>query len=753
MKYIRKGNDISVKWSLYSDAGALSLEGRSIRLFLKNAYGRKELEDYTISGNAILWTFYGKDQKSTGKHSLELIINEGLEGMITTDACDFVELVSCSKPSASEDDPNIETQSIELRSQLDYSTGEGSAIVVDDMLSETSINPVQNRVITAELQKKIEAEALETRINLEHIYFLYKKNENCVYYKGLDTFEFKELPLWILNVAVGKPLTPHFIIQDDENQRVLSSNKFEITNSPLGLQWQYNDLLYTLIYDDGQSITTSPIPSGSSAMPDWDAQEGEAGFIKNRTHYVNGFLITAAGNYGSASRNIIYKGNTYTLPEDGTKLQLEIGPPIYAYYQRESGQIYVESVSPDYLESYPIKVVEEIVPLADLYIPDTIARKQELTELSAEVSGLSEKVDALGEGAEQEVFWATEGITDASKGTTYDEILAAHNAGKVVKCLYQKIIFDLRYVTNILYFAANVNNNLYYLKCPQSNKWQYSTENTEHKLETLDNGNAQITIAGKTAEVATPQYVENAIQQSGGGGGMTTPSGDPMHYMFEAVGATYNATDADIPMVGIYGDSYVHKAHHWHLNELGDLTNEEMRQIYSADIGDGMHWNRILAYYPLRTHKGFYYYGYNSDSGQFRDMSIMNGIMNTKLVTFLMPPTVHNVIPSFQNPTSFLYNSKQLTKILNPFKLAHNIGSAGFLNATNLQEMRLHSVAWSISFASCSNLSNASILYMIENAVAANITITLHASAYDRAMADADIQAAMTSKQVNLAKA
>ena len=131
--------------------------------------------------------------------------------------------------------------------------------------------------------------------------------------------------------------------------------------------------------------------------------------------------------------------------------------------------------------------------------------EEQLTELSSQVGGLSERVDALGEGAEQEVFWATEGITDASKGTTYDEILAAHNAGKVVKCLYQKIIFDLRYVTNILYFAANVNNNLYYLKCPQSNRWQFSTENTEHKLETLENGNAKITIAGKTAEVATPK--------------------------------------------------------------------------------------------------------------------------------------------------------------------------------------------------------------------------------------------------------
>lgn len=55
-----------------------------------------------------------------------------------------------------------------------------------------------------------------------------------------------------------------------------------------------------------------------------------------------------------------------------------------------------------------------------------------------------------------------------------------------------------------------------------------------------------------------------------------TPSGDPQHYAYEAVGAVYNATGADTTTTGIYGDTIVHKAGHWLYNEIGDLTNEDM---------------------------------------------------------------------------------------------------------------------------------------------------------------------------------
>ena len=127
MKDIRQGNDIRISWSIFKKGGQIfSLEGKNISLYLKSVFGRKELNDFVVTGNIIQWTFYGKDQKSTGKYSLELVVNEGEKGMITTDKCDFVNLVSCScKLQGGEDAPNVETESIELTSTLEYVSGGG----------------------------------------------------------------------------------------------------------------------------------------------------------------------------------------------------------------------------------------------------------------------------------------------------------------------------------------------------------------------------------------------------------------------------------------------------------------------------------------------------------------------------------------------------------------------------------------------------------------------------------------------------
>lgn len=128
MKDKRQGNDLKVAWSIFmQDGEPFRLEGKDVSLYLKNMFGRKELNDFATTGNIIQWTFYGKDQKNSGKYSLELVINEGEKGMITTDKCDFVNLVSCScKLQGGEDAPNVETESIELTSTLEYVAGGGS---------------------------------------------------------------------------------------------------------------------------------------------------------------------------------------------------------------------------------------------------------------------------------------------------------------------------------------------------------------------------------------------------------------------------------------------------------------------------------------------------------------------------------------------------------------------------------------------------------------------------------------------------
>ena len=72
--------------------------------------------------------------------------------------------------------------------------------------------------------------------------------------------------------------------------------------------------------------------------------------------------------------------------------------------------------------------------------------------------------------------------------------------------------------------------------------------------------------------------------------------------------------------------------------------------------------------------------------------------------------------------------------------------NAEALNSTNLEEVSLRSLNISPNFSKSSKLSRYSILKMISYETATSaITITLHPTAYAMAMADAEIQTALTN--------
>ena len=366
--------------------------------------------------------------------------------------------------------------------------------------------------------------------------------------------------------------------------------------------------------------------------------------------------------------------------------------------------------------------------------------EEQLTELSSEVSGLSERVDELGEGGSS-VLWATYGTT------TYDEIIAAHNEGKVVLCYYDDTwVARLEKVqSSQVMFQAYAENSVIRLVCNTRGQWTYASFSTEHNLKTLDNGNVEVKIGARTAEVATPQYVENAIQQSGGGG---TPSGDPMHYMFEAVGATYNATDADIPMTGIYGDSYVHKAHHWHLNELGDISNEEMRVIYNER-------------YPIASNKYFAeWFRLSNGRTTLSALEMLTSIVGNSIAREgnyeVLKLDAEGKEIAFSNLGDAFYKSVNCKKILNVLNVSSMSSlSSPFGAMTALEEFRLKGLkVTGLGLQYNPNVSKASFLYMIENEAATSpITITISNAQYAMLTNDADIQAALAAHpNVTLAK-
>ena len=156
MEKIRKGNDIEIQWAIYAGQGIneapYDLSGRNLTLYLRNQFGRTEVYDFKTERHILSFFFYGKDQKHTGTYSIELVENEGREGMHTVDECDAFTLVNHSCQTGGESEGRVECIHLQFRSHMSVgfpSSGGGSDIVVDNVLSETSENPVQNKVVTS----------------------------------------------------------------------------------------------------------------------------------------------------------------------------------------------------------------------------------------------------------------------------------------------------------------------------------------------------------------------------------------------------------------------------------------------------------------------------------------------------------------------------------------------------------------------------------------------------------------------------
>ena len=125
MKKIRQHNDFTVRWSLVKKdtQEPFILEGMEVSLVLKNLFTSKELNDFIVQGNTIEWEFKGKEQTQLGVHTLTLTAVGNK--MLTTDACDFVDIVDCDCKTGGDDPAGLETQTISLTSVVEFGAGVG----------------------------------------------------------------------------------------------------------------------------------------------------------------------------------------------------------------------------------------------------------------------------------------------------------------------------------------------------------------------------------------------------------------------------------------------------------------------------------------------------------------------------------------------------------------------------------------------------------------------------------------------------
>lgn len=171
MEKIRKGNDIEVQWAIYAGYGIneapYDLTGRRLTLYLRNQFGRTEVYDFTVEKHIIKFMVWGKDQKTTGVYSIELVENEGLEGMHTVDECDAFQIVNHSCETGGDTEGRVECVHLQFRANMGITVPAiGQEVKVDSELSLASENPVQNKVITLALENET-ARAKEAESRLE----------------------------------------------------------------------------------------------------------------------------------------------------------------------------------------------------------------------------------------------------------------------------------------------------------------------------------------------------------------------------------------------------------------------------------------------------------------------------------------------------------------------------------------------------------------------------------------------------------
>lgn len=117
MRKIRIGNDIQVSWEVKTNGEAVSLEGRTLKLYVRSAYEKKEIENFTVSGCVISFVYPASMQRSTGARAL--VLNDATEGAAEKTICaDQAFTLVAHTCEESDDDVDFEDFMVSLQSNV-----------------------------------------------------------------------------------------------------------------------------------------------------------------------------------------------------------------------------------------------------------------------------------------------------------------------------------------------------------------------------------------------------------------------------------------------------------------------------------------------------------------------------------------------------------------------------------------------------------------------------------------------------------
>lgn len=297
-----------------------------------------------------------------------------------------------------------------------------------------------------------------------------------------------------------------------------------------------------------------------------------------------------------------------------------------------------------------------------------------------------------------------------------------------------------------------INSDNHYTKSDADNRFA-TKESTDTKVAKTDIvqsvGNATDKIMSQKA--STDSFIAN------------TPSGDPMHNLYVSMGAVWNGSGVDKTYPTPWADYaeeeddkvYVHKNGCWAYCYVGDLTSKDMADIAILP--------KIYHAFPPCFACGFQGRAYASNIssaavGNLRNYGheYISGLETFFTSVYSEVIVLHtSALDNYYTfkDSAYTFALSNIRCIWGAVQLQGRDANV-FTDDKSLKFVFLYKLGIDVSFKDCPKLSKHCVRYMIENAIDATITITLHPEAYERAIADTGVQAALASKtNVSLAKA
>lgn len=214
---------------------------------------------------------------------------------------------------------------------------------------------------------------------------------------------------------------------------------------------------------------------------------------------------------------------------------------------------------------------------------------------------------------------------------------------------------------------------------------------------------------------------------------------NPLRALFIAAGAEYNDSGADVEKTAPWGETVTHKAGHYYLNGLGDITEEDMLAIFLAKPITSPNSSYLWAFSQFRTNLSQFL---PEESHNLRKLLTTN--VKIQVVNNGREIVCSNIASMFGNCVRLhsvcpILDIGQITSVAN----THYV----FDNTPSLVRVKVKNLKYDFTFSCSPLLDKASVLYLIQNAAPTTaITVTLHVDAYARLADDTDVVAALEAQ-------